>query len=65
MEDKKFDFEAFKNDNAQLQKVNALFEAKAEYIRVVEGHKNKIPTINGEDSDLVAGAGFEPTTFGL
>ncbi len=29
------------------------------------GYKNEIPTKNDEDYRVVAGAGFEPTAFGL
>ncbi len=54
-----------KNRQYLTSKVNALFAAKAEFIRVVEGQKNKIPVKNDEDSCVVAGAGFEPTAFGL
>jgi hypothetical protein len=46
-------------------KVNALFAAKACYISVIEEQKKEIPVKNDEDSVVVAGAGFEPTTFGL
>ena len=46
-------------------KINALFSAKQAFIRLSEEAKKRIPIKNDEDSDLVAGTGFEPMTFGL
>ena len=45
--------------------VNALFSRKRVFIRDTEGDKKEKPTENGGLSYLVAGAGLEPTTFGL
>ena len=46
-------------------KINALFSAKQAFIRLSAEAKKRIPIKNDEDSDLVAGTGFEPMTFGL
>jgi site-specific DNA recombinase len=46
-------------------KVNALFAAKAQFIKDSEEQKKEIPVKNDEDSVVVAGTGFEPMTFGL
>ncbi len=54
-----------KNRQYLTSKVNALFAAKAEYMRILEGQKKEIPIKNDEDSQVVAGRGFEPLAFGL
>ncbi|MCX6269388.1 MAG: hypothetical protein NTW16_18880 [Bacteroidetes bacterium] len=41
-------------------KVNTLFGAKAEQIRVLGEHKKEIPIKNGEDSSVVAKASETP-----
>ncbi|MBN2396426.1 MAG: recombinase family protein [Candidatus Atribacteria bacterium] len=46
-------------------KVNSLFLAKSQFKRIAGGANKKLPTKNGEESYLVAGAGLEPATFGL
>ena len=46
-------------------KVNYLFLVKSQFIRSSEDVNKKLPIKNDEESFVVAGAGFEPTTFGL
>ena len=46
-------------------KINSLFSAKQAFISLSEEAKKRIPIKNDEDSEVVAGRGFEPLAFGL